>query len=152
MTSTAPQPHIKAFQDWAAWWDALTPDTVDQLDDLATADLIFADPFNRVEGTDRLKAILAHMYEAMIEPRFEVIDIAPSLTREGIALMHWRFHGRIKSPSVALDFKGCSEITLSEQGDRVASHVDYWDSGMQFYGQMPVLGSVIRAIARRMEQ
>ena len=43
-----------------------------------------------------------------------------------------------------------SEVTFSDDGTRISSHVDHWDSGMAFYARIPLLGWFIRRLAARM--
>jgi len=44
--------------------------------------------------------------------------------------------------------EGMSEVHLGADG-LVTAHLDHWDSGSQFYATLPVLGPVIRLVARR---
>ena len=45
---------------------------------------------------------------------------------------------------------GMSHVRLNQQG-QVTMHQDFWDSGMNIYGQIPVLGGAIETIRRRFE-
>lgn len=46
---------------------------------------------------------------------------------------------------------GISHIRLNSQG-QVLMHQDFWDSGTNIYGQLPVLGGAIESIRRRFEK
>ncbi|QTN32388.1 nuclear transport factor 2 family protein [Akkermansiaceae bacterium] len=46
---------------------------------------------------------------------------------------------------------GVSHVRLNAEG-KVTMHQDFWDSGMNIYGQIPVLGGVIETIRRRFEK
>ncbi len=46
---------------------------------------------------------------------------------------------------------GMSHIRLNADG-KVTMHQDFWDSGTNIYGQIPVLGGVIESIRRRFEK
>lgn len=46
---------------------------------------------------------------------------------------------------------GMSHIRLNADG-KVVMHQDFWDSGTNIYGQIPVLGGVIESIRRRFEK
>lgn len=46
---------------------------------------------------------------------------------------------------------GMSHIRLNPEG-KVVMHQDFWDSGTNIYGQIPVLGGVIESIRRRFEK
>ncbi|MFK7849903.1 MAG: nuclear transport factor 2 family protein [Akkermansiaceae bacterium] len=45
---------------------------------------------------------------------------------------------------------GMSHVRLNQQG-QVTMHQDFWDSGMNIYGQIPVLGGAIETIRLRFE-
>jgi len=45
---------------------------------------------------------------------------------------------------------GMSHVRFNPEGQAVM-HQDYWDSGMNIYGQIPVLGGAIETIRRRFE-
>jgi len=46
---------------------------------------------------------------------------------------------------------GMSHVRLNSAG-QVTMHQDYWDSGLNIYGQIPVIGGVIESIRRRLEK
>jgi len=46
---------------------------------------------------------------------------------------------------------GLSHVRLNSAG-QVVMHQDFWDSGMNIYGQIPVVGGVIETIRRRFEK
>ncbi len=46
---------------------------------------------------------------------------------------------------------GMSHIRLNSEG-KVVMHQDFWDSGTNIYGQLPVLGGAIESIRRRFEK
>ncbi|MGJ8633320.1 MAG: nuclear transport factor 2 family protein [Luteolibacter sp.] len=45
---------------------------------------------------------------------------------------------------------GISQIRFNDSG-QVTMHQDFWDSGMNIYGQIPVVGGMIETIRRRFE-
>jgi hypothetical protein len=46
---------------------------------------------------------------------------------------------------------GMSHVRFNDNG-QVTMHQDFWDSGTNIYGQIPVLGGVIESIRRRFEK
>ncbi len=46
---------------------------------------------------------------------------------------------------------GMSHVRLNSAG-QVTMHQDFWDSGMNIYGQIPVIGGAIEMIRRRLEK
>ncbi|MBL8808330.1 MAG: nuclear transport factor 2 family protein [Rhodospirillales bacterium] len=128
------------LDDYVAFFERLTPDRLDDLDALVASDVRFKDPFNDVRGTARMKKVLAMAF-AHGTPRFEVIDRARG---EHAAYLLWRYtHG----PGFALE--GMSEIRFAPDG-RIAEHIDHWDSAMQFYARIPVVGWLVRFVCGRL--
>lgn len=46
---------------------------------------------------------------------------------------------------------GMSHVRLNDEG-KVVMHQDFWDSGTNIYGQLPILGGAIEGIRRRFEK
>jgi hypothetical protein len=137
--TTTLNPRAAALAAWGAAWEGLRPGTIDQLLALAAPDIRFRDPFQDVRGRESLKRVLAHMFARVENPRFVVTDRAFGIEA---GYLRWEFSwagGRIE---------GMSEVHLAADG-LVTAHLDHWDSGSQFYATLPVLGPVIRLIARR---
>jgi len=55
-----------------AFFETLTPNTLDQLPQVYAADARFKDPFNDVRGLPAIRGILAHMFVALRQPRFVI--------------------------------------------------------------------------------
>ncbi len=139
----ARDPRAGALRAWGEAWQGLTPETVPTLVGLAAADIRFRDPFQEVRGRDAFERMLRHMFATVAEPRFLVTDHALGIAA---GYLRWSFTCRRGADTQTID--GVSEIGFAPDG-LVSAHVDHWDSGMQVYARLPVLGMAIRAIARR---
>lgn len=139
----ARDPRAGALRTWSEAWQRLTPDTVPTLVALAAADIRFRDPLQEIRGRDAFERMLRHMFATVAEPRFVVTDHALGLAA---GYLRWSFsYGR---GGKARTIDGVSEIAFAPDG-MVSAHLDHWDSGMQVYARLPLLGTAIRAIARR---
>lgn len=103
----------------------------------------FRDPFNDVRGIEPLRRLLAHSRRQLPGARFEVLDTAWSAPT---AYLKWRMAARVK---VLGDWQveGVSEVRFAPDG-RVAEHLDHWDAAEQFYGRLPLIGPLLRWLAR----
>lgn len=135
----------EAAERYAAAFTALSATDLDGLDGVMADDVQFRDPFNDVVGRDRVKAILAAMYRDLDQPRFCVTDVACSADR---AYLRWTFDARIKRWNKPWRVEGMTELAFGPDG-RAIQHLDHWDSGLQFYAELPVVGALIRFIRRR---
>lgn len=141
--TTTLNPRAAALAAWGAAWEELRPATIERLLSLAAADIHFRDPFHDVRGREALRRILARMFERVPNPRFAVTDRAFGIEA---GYIRWTFAwgegekgGRIE---------GLSEIHLGADG-LVTAHLDHWDSASQLYARLPVLGGMMRLLARR---
>ncbi|HYN39435.1 MAG TPA: nuclear transport factor 2 family protein [Rhodospirillales bacterium] len=132
---------------YAAFFETLTPASLQQLDRLVTDDVIFRDPFNEVRGRDGMRRVFLRMFDDVVDPRFVVTATA----REGnIAFVRWRFTGQMRASRAApLRLEGVSEILLSADG-KVSAHIDHWDAASQLYERLPLVGWLLRRLRRKL--
>ena len=136
-----------ALENVKRFWETLTPQSVEALERVYTGDAYFRDPFNEVRGAAALKRIFGHMFETLDGPRFTIVECV----REGDrAFLVWDFDFRVKSwkPAVTRRIHGASRLVFAADG-RVCHHRDYWDSA-DLYSQLPVIGTVIRWLGRKL--
>jgi steroid delta-isomerase len=126
-------------------FESMGPTDLDRLEDFYTADARFKDPFHEVRGIAQVRRIYAHMFTALVAPRFVV-------TRRFVDGSHcmllWDFHFRLQSNGNAQVIRGSSHLELAPDG-RIAVHRDYWDAAEELYEKIPVLGAFMRFLKRR---
>lgn len=133
---------------YAEFFNTMTATTVPELRSLVTADVHFRDPFNDVRGAAVMERIMAHMYESCDEVEFAIVD---AMAAGDMAFMSWTFRfrpRRLRGPSWQV--AGVTELHFNEAG-LVTAHLDYWDSGSQFFARIPVLGWFVRKIGARLQ-
>jgi hypothetical protein len=116
------------------------------LDNLYDTDVIFCDPVHRVEGLPALKRYFAGMSGGLTSCRFEFDQ---SVISEGSACLPWHMHftHRQLKGGQPLSLRGCSLLRF---GERVYYHEDFYDLGAMVYEQVPLLGSVVRGVKKRL--
>jgi len=134
----------KASSDYVAFYEALSSQNLDQLYALCTPDVRFCDPFNDTTGVEAYRTILARMLDDVDAPSFQVTDRALS---NKTAYLKWRFTFMTRRGQWLIE--GVSAVHFDDHG-RITAHIDYWDSGTQFYGRLPVLRHIIGRIRRRL--
>lgn len=130
-----------------AFFEALEPADVDRIAELYAPQALFKDPFNDVRGPDAIGRIFAHMFVALDSPRFVVRE----RVRDGAqAFLVWDFEFRFRrgAPAGTQRIRGCSHLRFDSRG-RIVSHRDYWDAAEELYGKLPVIGALMRWLARR---
>ncbi len=131
---------------YADYFERVSLENLDELNDICAENVRFRDPFNDVTGRDKMIRIFAKMYEDVDAPTFEVIDHAISGQRSYI---RWIFRFRNKKTRRPFEIDGMTEVHYDEAG-RVTGHFDHWDVASQLYEHVPLLGGLLRIIKRRL--
>lgn len=128
-------------------FEALTPADLPHLARWYAPGARFKDPFHDVCGIPAIQQVYAHMYEVLQDPRFAIQDV---VAQGDHCLLTWDFTFRFKrSPHQGQTMHGASHLTLDAQG-RITCHRDYWDAAEALYEKLPVLGSAMRWVKRRL--
>jgi ketosteroid isomerase-like protein len=127
-------------------FETLTRDTVSTLSELYTADALFKDPFNEVRGHSAIISIFEHMFNQVDEPKFVVVS---KIMQGDDAFIAWDFLFRLKKGDRAEQCIHGSSYLRFGPDRRVHYHRDYWDAAEELYEKIPVLGSLMRFLKRR---
>lgn len=125
---------------------ALRPASVAQLGTCYAPDARFRDPFNDVTGVPAIERVFAHMFTQVESPRFEV---SARFLSGDQAMLLWTLHfrsARLGPGEHAI--RGASHLRFDGAG-RVVWHEDHWDPAAQLYGRLPLVGPLLRWLARR---
>jgi ketosteroid isomerase-like protein len=130
------------------YFEALTPEAVERMGDVYAPDAYFRDPFNEVTGLAAIQKIFRHMYDPLIDPRFVILETIEEGDR---LVLTWDMLFRIRKfkPEVERRIHGLSLLRFAPDG-RVAYHRDYWDAAGELYAQLPLVGPLMRFLARKM--
>jgi len=154
--SNPPLPHTAqstpqdALQRVLHWFEHLQPSDVDRLGEFYVADARFKDPFNDVVGVSAIARIFHHMFDTLVEPRFVITQ---SVQQGEHCFVTWDFVFAPKSsPRQTMTIRGASHMVLKQDGDiwRVALHRDYWDAAEELYEKLPILGSLMRWLKKKL--
>lgn len=137
MRPTHVQRYIDAFEN-------LTPSTLQPLEDCFAEDARFVDPFNDLQGRRAVRTVFEHMFASCENPRFVVDEC---LVEDKLAYLRWQFS--FGNPASRRLVDGVSRVQFSPDG-QVVEHRDYWDPASQIYENLPLLGSLFRALRKRL--
>lgn len=132
----------------SAFYARMTRADLAQLGDIYAANAYFRDPFNEVRGVPAIRAIFERMFDQLVDCRFRVIE---TIADPGGAMMTWdmTFRFRRIRPDVLQTMHGATHLRFDTRG-RVVYHRDYWDAAGELYAKLPLIGSLIRLLERRM--
>lgn len=114
-------------------------------------DVVFKDPVHEVRGLEAMQKYFAGVSQNLQECRFQ-FDFAAQ--QQGKGTLWWTMyfrHPRLGGGKL-LELRGASLVEIDEANDRVVSHEDVYDLGGMVYEHVPLLGSVIRGVKRRLAE
>jgi ketosteroid isomerase-like protein len=123
---------------------------VTRLAGLFTADALFKDPFNEVQGVPAIERIFSHMFASLDAPRFVITQ---QVQQGSQCFVTWDFLFSLPQlkGGETQTIRGASHLVLREEAGiwRVAVHRDYWDAAEELYEKLPLVGSLMRWLKRR---
>lgn len=140
-TGGASRPTARAAQAF----ERLTADGLQVLDEIYAPEARFKDPFHEVQGVEAIRAIFARMFAQLDEPRFVVHEQLGDATQ---GMVTWTLVFRWPGDPRPRRIRGATHWRYDAAG-RIVEHRDYWDAAEELYGQLPVLGALMRWLARR---
>jgi len=129
------------------YFETLDPARVAQMDQFYAQQVWFKDPFNEVRGLAQVQQIFSHMYVALDRPRFVVTE---RIVDGPQCFLTWdfEFYFRGRRNAVLQTIRGTSHLKFNAAG-QVLYHRDYWDAAEELYEKLPLLGSLMRWLKRR---
>lgn len=130
-----------------SFFETLDRAAVARIGEVYCDDAFFKDPFNEVTGIAPIRRIFEHMFVQVDEPRFVILD---AVEQGAIAFLTWEFRFRMKRFDTATtqSIRGATHLNFAADG-RVRFHRDYWDAAEELYEKLPLAGSLIRWLKRR---
>ena len=128
------------------FFEHLQVQDLQRLGDFYTADAAFKDPFNEVRGVTAIEQVFAHMFRSLVQPRFVIGDV---LVQGDQCFLNWQFSFRLRRGRVHdICVCGATHLLLAPDG-RIRVHRDYWDAAEELYEKLPLLGTLMRWLKRR---
>ena len=112
---------------------------INSLLNLVDDNVVFEDPFNTIIGKNNLRELFLEMFKKLQQPKFKVLNI---FYKQNLAIIKWNFSCKIYGKDICFD--GFSEVTV--KNGKIKKHLDFWDSGKNFYTQVPILGRIFKKI------
>lgn len=137
------QPVIRRFNDYYASMDTQPPET---LNTIYHPNATLADPFGEHRGLVAIHRYFAHLLKNVERCRFSTDGPLISEDRFAVSwIMNWS-HPRIAGGK-PLTLAGCSVMNTKE--DLIIHQRDYYDAGEMIYEHLPLLGSAVRSVKKR---
>lgn len=135
-------------KNYVSFFENIKQDTlIEEYQKIFDINAKFKDPFNEVEGLDKIFDIFQDMYLKLDNPRFKVIEV---VEQGNVAYLKWIFEFNFKKDSVQNSFEGVSRVEFNDK-QMAISHVDYWDSSENLYEKIPILSFFIKLVKRKIK-
>lgn len=135
-------------RNYVSFFENIKQDTlIEEYQKIFDINAKFKDPFNEVEGLDKIFDIFQDMYLKLDNPRFKVIEV---VEQGNVAYLKWIFEFNFKKDSVQNSFEGVSRVEFNDK-QMAISHVDYWDSSENLYEKIPILSFFIKLVKRKIK-
>ncbi|ETX09602.1 transcriptional regulator [Marinomonas ushuaiensis DSM 15871] len=118
---------------------------LDKISEIYTENVVFKDPVHELRGAESLHAYLSDMSVNVQSGRFEYLD---QVVSEDTAYIKWNMH--FKHPKLGketITVRGVSQVQFN---GRIYFHEDVYDLGQLIYEHVPLLGSVVRKLKKRL--
>lgn len=116
------------------------------LTEVYAEDLLFQDSFHKIESRDAFLHYCSELYENLRSCDFDFHD---QWMNDGQAMLTWTMtysHPKLNRGK-PISVEGASHLRFNE---KVYFHQDYFDGGALLYEHVPVLGSIIQQLKKRM--
>lgn len=144
---SAPTPG-SPLQQSKDFFQKLSLENIDLVDQFYAADTVFQDPIHRVVGAKSVKEYYKALYSNVKSIRFEY---GKGIESGSTVSLEWKMF--LVTDAIAngqeITVDGVSLIKFNKEGKAI-EHRDYFDMGEFIYERVPVLGSIIRYIKKRM--
>ena len=134
------------FAGYLSAWTNLPTDGAAPMGPWLADGFQFADPFAEVQGAD---AAMRHFQSAADKLHDLTITVEDVVADGALAYATWRFTFRRKANGQRWQFIGVAALKQDLAVGRLIAHTDHWDAGSQLYARLPILGPIIRLVARR---
>jgi limonene-1,2-epoxide hydrolase len=137
------------IDEFKSLYNNLNIDNISDIRKVYAQDIIFVDPFHKIEGIESLESYFRGMYQNAKDIHFDFIE---TVKQDDSYVIFWNMrlaHKKINQGHT-YTVPGSSHIKVN-QNNQVIYHRDYFDAGSMLYEKLPVLRSIISWIKKRMQ-
>lgn len=116
---------------------------LESLNQIYADEIVFKDPIHEIRGIEGLKQYFAKLNKNLKSGSFTFTDEAINQDK---VYLSWEMKLSLKRPKKKIEVSGVSVLTIK---DKITRHEDYFDAGQLFYEHVPLLGSIIKFLKKK---
>ncbi len=136
------------MENFLQMYKELSYDNLHLLEGVYSSDIRFVDPAHEINGLGQLTEYFAALYQNVEAITFNFRDI---VQQDRACYLQWdmTFSHKNLARGRSIVVSGTTFLRLDDQG-KVCYHRDYFDLGAMLYEHIPILGSIVTTIKRRL--
>lgn len=135
-----------ALERFRQFYDTFSAAWIDRLEEIYAPTFVLSDPFHTFTELAPLRGYFRRILTGLAYSQFHVEDIANG--GDG-SYVRWRWEWQRKPRDERRVVPGVTHLRFGDD-HRIVYHRDLFDAASGFYEALPVLGSALRAIRRRL--
>jgi len=134
---------MKQVDELFTWYQSLTLESLERIDQFYDDNTYFKDPFNEIHGVQNVKKIFLDMFSELKNPHFVFVD---TITENKQVFVTWDFIFQFKDKKYTIH--GSSHLKLNDE-NKIFYHRDYWDVGEELFLKIPIIKNVYGVIRKK---
>lgn len=138
--------HAEWLNSFLRSYEALGTNNLETLRDIYHQDVVFRDPMHQLDGLEALLTYFYSLYENLTSCQFVIDNV---VEQEDQASVYWNMSYTHPKLNHGKPIRVEGHSHLRSKDGKVVFHRDYLDAGAMLYEHIPLLGSVVRLVKRR---
>ena len=124
-----------SLNNFKSIYNQLNANNVELIDSLYSEDVVFQDPFHRINGLSQLKHYFQDLYQDVEYIKFDFGDSGSSEKSHFVCWTMWLVHPKLNGRK-KFRVEGSSWLKTADDGE-IIFHRDYFDAGEMLYENIP---------------
>jgi len=135
-----------ALERFRSFYDTFSPAWIDRLEEIYAPRFVVSDPFHTFTDFAPMRAYFRRILAAFTYTQFHTEDVA---TGADGSYVRWRWEWQRTPRGKRRIVPGVTHLRFAED-HRITYHRDLFDAAEGLYESIPLVGSALRAIKRRL--
>ncbi len=135
------------FQKFSEFYQQLEKDSLPQLGEIYSDDVVFVDPVSEHHGLPSVERYFRDLMESTTLCKSHITRL---MRNDDTAAFCWTMELAHPKLNGGKPFEVHGSTWIQVRDDKIVFHRDYFDLGQMAYERIPVLGRLVRIVKRRL--